>query len=172
MSDLKKVKEFGSLLSNKKKYPSALKRLRGISDETKKSLLEVINVLQHTLYPQDAVWVECELIRRFLQPSPFLERTFEQIQGPTSVYELSHETYPHIFYLFGDVHFQENSVCPEAIRIDQYIKDTIDNSPVFIDVFVEEPYIHEKYFTDPDELGVGYLDRTQRTFLSLQKEAL
>lgn len=146
VTDLDKINKFCSQIT-KTGYPDALKNLKGLSKETTKSLLRVIDKFQRKYNPNDSIWVECELIRRFLNPSSFIEKTIEKVQGPVSVYELSHKKYPQIFYLFGDHHFSKESACPKENMISQYIKDTITNSPVFIDVHIEENYLHSDLIT-------------------------
>ena len=164
-TDLDKVNKFCSQIVQSG-YPDVLKNLKGISQKTVESLLQVIDKFQRKYNVNDSVWVECELVRRFLIQPPFLNKTFKKIQGPISIYQLSHKQYPHIFYLFGDRHFIQQSACPKENKISQYIKDTIVNSPIFIDVYVEETYIHKEHVSydykskDPK----GYMIETVHMF--------
>ena len=110
-SDLDKVNKFCSQVINPG-CPGVLKNLKGISPKTVKSLLQVIDKFQRKHNVNDSVWVECELIRRFLLPSPFLTKIYEKIQGPTSIYQLSHPIpiYILIFFIFSVIAIGYNIV--------------------------------------------------------------
>ena len=88
--------------------------------------------------------IENLLNQRLLHPSFFQTRTFTEIEGPISVYQMSSDKYPHIFYLFGDYHGYKSS-CGDITKFHTWIRDTIINSPVFIDVYVETPYSYKDY---------------------------
>jgi hypothetical protein len=162
MNDLDKTILFCSKLKNNPKcsnkfnndsssnYPSSLKSLTGISKETKSTLLKVIKEYQSTSDPNDAAYVEAELIRRFLNPSKFLSKNIKTVDGPISFYQMSHPTIPQVFYLFGDMHVRGGG-CSDKYLITEWIKDTIVNSPVFIDVYVEINYSYKNYPTQSKE---------------------
>jgi hypothetical protein len=151
MGDLEKITNFRCKITDKDEdYINCLKSLLHISDEAKKIMLRVIEKYQKEHSVQSSGYIESELIRRFLSPSAFLELRVEKIEGPVSIYQMSHPEYPHIFYLFGDVHMKW-SVCPNTYDIGQWLKDTVINSPVFIDIYVETPYYYKKYITQ--EMG-------------------
>jgi hypothetical protein len=84
MNDLDKIELFCSKLKNNSindsrnsntigNYPTSLKSLKGISKETKFTLLKVIKEYQSTSDPNDAAYVEAELIKRFLKTYYVLE---------------------------------------------------------------------------------------------------
>nr|QBK85511.1 MAG: hypothetical protein LCMAC101_00980 [Marseillevirus LCMAC101] len=143
MGDLEKINNFCDKIIRKNKdypdYPDSLKSLGGISDRTKDIMLKVIKNYQKGKSKRNAGYVKSELISRFLNPSPFLSNPIKKIEGPISIYQLSSTRNPQIFYLFGDYHDKLNS-CGKTPKFYTWIEDTIINSPVFIDVYVEVPY--------------------------------
>ena len=147
MSDLAKINNFCKLITKKDRdYPNSLKSLVGISDKTRGIMLKVIKKYQKGKTKQNAGYVETELIRRFLDPAPFLNTPIKEVEGPVALYQMSHpnsKKYPRIFYLIGDVHVKQ-SKCP-GYSIVKWIHDTIVNSPCFIDVYLESPYHYKKY---------------------------
>ena len=147
MDDLAKIINFCELITKKDRdYPNSLKSLAGISDKTKGIMLKVIKKYQKGKTKQNAGYVETELIRRFLDPAPFLNTPIKEVEGPVALYQMSHpnsKKYPRIFYLIGDVHVKQ-SKCP-GYSIVKWIHDTIVNSPCFIDVYLESPYHYKKY---------------------------
>ncbi len=144
MGDLARINNFcDKIIKKDKDYPYSLKNLSGISDKTRDIMLEVIKNYQKEKSKQSSGYVESELISRFLNPSPFLSKKFKEIEGPVSLYQMSHPKYPQIFYLFGDFH-KKISKCP-GYDINQWLLDTIVNSPVFIDVYLESPYCYKYY---------------------------
>ncbi len=155
MSDYEKVTTFCKDVRGDRKYPYSLKNLIGISEETKHILLDVIRKYQKNNSNEKSGYIESELIRRFLQPTPFLKKRIDMIEGPFSAYRVyspksSDHHFPHIFYLFGDFH-RKISECGDIPRFHTWIKDTIINSPVFIDVYLETPYKYKKYKSIDDE---------------------
>jgi len=83
-------------------------------------------------------------------PSPFLQKKVREVEGPISVYQMSSNKYPQIFYLFGDHHVKK-SMCAKIPKFHTWIKDTILNSPVFIDFYLETPYQYMDYPTSQHE---------------------
>lgn len=145
MSDFYKIQKFCDSLTSPELYLNSLLELKGISEKTKRILLKVIAQYQTQKDRYSAGYVETELIKRFLSPSPFLNERFRQIQGPASIRYMCSNEYPQIFYLLGDVHIRQ-STCPKRLEVGEWLLNTIINSPVFIDVFLETPYMSEGYF--------------------------
>jgi len=143
---LKKVKTFCSDIHDPVKYPNALKTLSGISEETRDILLKEIRKYQKKVDRSSSGYVETELMRRFLRQSYMSQPTVKKIEGPISVFQMSSDKHPHIFYMFGDRHVKLGK-CGNITTFTQWIKDTIINSLVFIDVYVEKPYKYKKYIT-------------------------
>lgn len=145
IEDLKKVENFCYQIKNSE-YPISLKSLIGISEETKNTLLRVINFHHLMNEKGDSVYTESELIKRFLLPSEFLHKRIKEVTGPISIHQMSSNKYPQIFYLFGDEHIKtEGCGVSPPYHIGDWIKDTISNSPVFIDVYVEKSYSYKNY---------------------------
>nr|QBK85427.1 MAG: hypothetical protein LCMAC101_00140 [Marseillevirus LCMAC101] len=128
------------------KYPDALKNLIGISKKTRNILLKVIEEFQKKHGVSQSGYIETELIRRFLRQSSFSKRKIREVEGPISVYQMSSDEYPQIFYLFGDNHIKKSD-CGDITKFHTWIKDAIVNSPVFIDVYLETPYQYKDYPT-------------------------
>ena len=101
--------------------PNYLKNLKGISEETKKTLLKVIEEFQNKYNSRDSRYVESELIKRFLLPDKFLKTRIKEVTGPISLHRMTHKYYPHIFYLFGDEHIK-SSGCGNQPAIGSYPK--------------------------------------------------
>ena len=169
MKDSDKVKKFCSRIHSTD-YPISLKELRGISKKTKSTLLETISEYQRDHEVDESGYVESELIKRFLNPSTFLNRNIQTVDGPVSIYQMSHPTLPQIFYLFGDVHLRVGG-CSYNYPIAEWIKDTITSSPVFIDVYVEDTYHYKNYpirdieYTDEILHGENIGTRKSRHYL-------
>ncbi len=155
MADDEKCRKFYSQILNKDKHPDYLKSLIGISDDTKSKLMSCISDFQDTLGREKehyGGYVESKLVYRFLNPSPFLSEKIKEVGGPVLLYQMSHPNiseYPQIFYLFGDLHVML-SKCP-GYGIADWIYDTIIDSPVFIDVYLESPYLYKDY--DSSKMG-------------------
>jgi hypothetical protein len=145
MSDFYKIQKFCESLTSSELYPNSLLELKGISEKTKRILLKVIAQYQTQKDKYSGIFIETELIKKFLSPSPFLNERFRQIQGPASIRYMRSNEYPQIFYLLGDVHIRR-STCPKRLEVDEWLWNTIISSPVFIDVFLETPYMSEGYF--------------------------
>ena len=151
MNDLERVQKFCDQITKENTYPDSLKALRGISNETRDILTGVV---RHELYnrqQEQKYDTELVLILRFLKPLKFLNLKFDNILGPTSVCQMSSPSYPHIFYIFGDVH-KKTGTCPnnpDALTITNWIERTISTSPVFIDVYLESPYMYKSYKKAP-----------------------
>jgi hypothetical protein len=175
MNDLDKIENFCSKLksnstNNKIKkddcdnnsfaYLNSLKSLKGISKETKSTLLKAIKEYQSISDPNDAAYVEAELIRRFLRPNSFLSTSIKMVTGPVSFYQMSHPTLLHIFYLFGDFH-QRAGGCKNDLNyhIKDWIDLTISHSPVFIDVYLEKPYTYKNYITSNEKEATAFLKK-------------
>jgi hypothetical protein len=73
-----------------------------------------------------------------------LSKNIKTVDGPISFYQMSHPALPQVFYLFGDMHVRGGG-CSDKYLITEWLKDTIVNSPVFIDVYVETPYYYKNY---------------------------
>jgi hypothetical protein len=152
MGDFDKVKNFCSYLTlvnrseNKEYslYPTLLKKLRDISKDTKDILLEVIKNYQIERFFSDSAYTESELIKRFLNPNYFLHRKIENVTGPVSIHQMSHHKYSQIYYILGDIHVRTDG-CGDGYHIGNWLEDTIKNSPVFIDVYVEKAYVYKNY---------------------------
>lgn len=144
MDDYKKVVTFCDKLKSVDECPYALKELSGISEETKKILLEVIKKYQKNHSKEKSGYIESELIHRFLEPTSFIREKITEIEGPMSVCQMSSDKYPHIFYIFGDYHVKKSN-CGDIPKFYAWIKETIVNSPVFIDVYLETPYHYKNY---------------------------
>ena len=70
---------------------------------------------------------------------------------------MSSDKHPQIFYLFGDNHVK-SSDCGRNTKFHTWIKNTIINSPVFIDVYLESPYQYKDYPTvKPEDLANSYI---------------
>ncbi len=155
MDDIEKIDDFCKKYQDEKEYTNCLKDLKNISQHTTHLLNNTIQQYQENNDPKKSEYVEYELIRRFLNPSPFLQKKFTQIEGPISVYQMSHQKYPHIFYLYGDEHIK-HSTCTNKYNIIDYIQDTIINLPVFIDIYLESAYIYkDKFNINPIDRGIG-----------------
>lgn len=142
MSDINRIEKFCESLFSPNLYPNSLLELKGISKKTKKILLEVIRQYQTRVEISSGRYIETELIKRFLLPSPFLNKKFKKIQGPATIRYMRSDKHPQIFYLLGDIHTRD-STCPKMEEVHEWLWDTIINSPVFIDVFLETPYMYE-----------------------------
>jgi hypothetical protein len=150
MKDLQKIEFFCSQLKNSNNkdislYPLNLKNLQGISKDAIDVLLEVIKNYQADSNSKDGTYVEAELIKRFLKQNTFLKTSIKMVGGPVSFYQMSHPTLPHIFYMFGDFHTKIRKCKDTYYHIKDWIDLTINNSPVFIDVYIEESYVYKKY---------------------------
>nr|QBK85425.1 MAG: hypothetical protein LCMAC101_00120 [Marseillevirus LCMAC101] len=154
MDDTIKCNEFFKQILDKD--PNFLKNLFGISEETRNILLECIREYQEKHDIDNAGYIESELIRRFLQPSPFLKEKVDIVEGPVSVYQMSSDEYPQIFYMFGDNHVKR-SKCGNITRFHTWLKDTTVTSPVFIDVYLETPYIYKDYSSVNPSLATSYI---------------
>lgn len=155
MTQIEKVKEMCDMI--KAEDPCFLKAFSGFSENTKNIILKEVEKYQkENVNSKKSSYIICELIRRFLSPSLFLNKKFHKIKGPVSIYQLSHKNYPHIFYLFGDDHRSRETVCPEREGINQYIKSLVENSPVFIDVYIEYQYYYKNYFKYIDQPDIEY----------------
>jgi hypothetical protein len=170
MNDLDKIELFCSNLKNNSinnnrntifndTYPTSLKSLKGISKETKSTLLKAIKEYQSTSDPNDAAYVEAELIKRFLNPSKFLSTSIKMVAGPISFYQMSHPTLPHIFYMFGDFHMRLRSCKDVYYHIKDWIYLTISHSPVFIDVYLEKPYIYKNYINSNEKEAKEFVEK-------------
>ena len=93
-----------------------LDRDASVSGKAKKDLLKVIKQYQSKEDRDSGGYIETELIKRFLSPSPFLNKKFEEIQGPVSIRYISSNEYPQIFYLLGDVH-SKMSTCTKKLTV-------------------------------------------------------
>ena len=144
MADIKKIEKFCDSLMSQRMYPNSLLELRRLSEKTKKVLLKVIRQYQNKNDKDDRGYIETELIKRFLSYSPFLNKKFKKIQGPVSIRCMSSDEYPQIFYLLGDTHTRK-STCTKEHTVSKWIYSTIINSPVFIDVYLETPYMYKDY---------------------------
>ena len=71
---------------------------------------------------------------------------FKKIQGPISIRCMCSSEHPQIFYLLGDTH-KRNSTCTKEFSVSRWLTSTIISSPVFIDVYLETPYIYENYIS-------------------------
>lgn len=164
MGDLQKVKLFCRDLGR----PDTLRHLHGISELTKQTLAAVCNKYKDQESVQKVI---CLLLSRFLNPSmgpsltdPFLQQSWNYLRGPVSVYHLTHPVYPQQYYLFGDTHILE-SKCPlpatskNTINFEKWILDHLNNSPVFLDIYLETPYRHHGMFfevlMDPTKTYLG-----------------
>jgi hypothetical protein len=166
MSDLEKVENFCSyvkkikdvnLLESKSNniiidnayflYPSLLKKLQGISLETRELLTEVLKnyQLNSITSSSNSGYVESELIKRFLNPTFFLHKKLKDVSGPTSIHQMSHPKHPQIYYVLSDMHIRTDGCGNMKYHIGNWLEDTIKNSPVFIDVYVEKAYVYKKY---------------------------
>lgn len=144
--DLEKVENFCSKINDLLEYPTSLKSLKGISEETKNTLIRVINFHHLAHEENNSIHAESELIKRFLLPSEFLHQRIKEVTGPVSIHQMSSNKYPQIFYLFGDEHIKtEGCGVNFPYHIGNWIEDTIVNSPVFIDVYVEKVYSYKNY---------------------------
>lgn len=148
MNDQRKLEKFCSQVKGEdNEYVNSLKNLSGISDETRKTLIQAIKDYQ-SKHKSSSGYVESELIKRFLTGNKFIHQKIKEVSGPVFVYQLSHHTYPQIFYLFGDIHVKTEGCRRSIYHIGKWIKDTIINSPVFIDVYVEKPYEYKNYISE------------------------
>ncbi len=171
MGDYEKVTTFCSEITNDSKYPYSLKNLIGISEETKNILLDVIRKYQKLHTHKESGYIESELIRRFLQPTSFIQKKFVEIEGPYYVYQMSSNKYPHIFYVFGDYH-EKRSECGNIPRFFKWINDTVVNSPVFIDIYLELSYQYKKYFSvDDEDLEDSHMTDVYREFRQCNRKS-
>ncbi len=163
--DFEICEDFFSKILAKDKNPDYLKSLIGISRKTNHVLRRCIRDYQKEHDQYNAGYIESRLIRRFLKPSSFLNEKIQEVEGPVSIYQMSHPEYPQIFYLFGDIHV-EYSRCSDTYNIIQWIGDTIRNSPMFIDVYVESSYVYKNYprITSKETPNKNYLSRIYHAF--------
>jgi len=163
--DLIIIKTFCEQMSDNDNYPYALNQLSNLSDNIRDTLKGEIQKIKKNHNNSDAVLVESELIIRYFMSSRYRSLKFDIIQGPISVYQMSHDQYPHIFYLFGDIHYKE-SECTSEYEFIHWLNDTIVNSPVYIDVYIESSYIYKDYkYFDPSIRAKGtYLGDTYDHF--------
>lgn len=69
----------------------------------------------------------------------------EYIGGPSIIVHLFNKKYLKDVYIFGELH-DKNTDCPEeSMLIEDYLKVLIENTDVFIDLFVEIPVIKSVY---------------------------
>jgi len=186
MNDLKRVQKFCDQFT-KDGYPDSLKNLEGISEQTRDILTVMVRKEIFDRGAEERDDTELSLINRFLNPRPFLNLTFDKILGPVSVCQMSHpnsKKYPHIFYIFGDQH-EKTGVCKtdpstmsndmsfwlsrigsdgrNALTITKWIEYTVSSSPVFIDVYLESPYMYKSF--EAASLGTdNYLEDNHNAF--------
>jgi hypothetical protein len=141
-SRVKKCKKFFDQIINEDKHPDYLHNLTNISKNDKLVLSKCIQDYKKTHDKNSSGYVEVELFDRFLNPPLFLKTHVKKIKGPVAVHQMSHSEYPYIFYLFGDLHSKIGK-CVDYTIVD-WIKDTISNSPVFIDVYLESSFSYKK----------------------------
>jgi len=77
-----------------------------------------------------------------------------RVKGPVALYELYSDRYQKRIYLFGEQHVR-NAPCPPDMwseEIPEFIESVIKNTPRTIDVFLELPFISQRFGTKEQPL--------------------
>jgi len=136
MTDLENVEKLCEALQNED--PNFLKFLGDMSPET----LEIIEKVSKENFGCENKGVIAIMIHKFLTGKRFTMP--KNILGPVSLVQMEHPNYPHIFYMFGDIHHKLGK-CKNSTAINHFIRNIINNLPVFIDVYLESPYKYKDY---------------------------
>ena len=104
------------------------------------SLKHVKNIVKPILPRSVENYPLVSLIDRYINPQNYqLYNNLKVLQGPLSIFYMTSHNYPHKICLMGDKH----SLIHEKTRYVQgheFVFNYINNSPKFIDVFIEEEY--------------------------------